>query len=148
MSRAGLYGSLIAVCAAALLVSCRDKSLRLLPSDAAEGPVKIDFSCNNGVNKIGLTDGHNRPAWIVFTDEDQDFGWSVPGNVTINSITLKNGQPVPINVEHQPNGGAGRPLDGKVQKGKKGPHSYMIDVTCRSGGSDFRLIIDPEMIVR
>lgn len=144
MSRAGSYGSLIAAGAATLLASCaRIQSYRTLNRD---GSVHIFFTCNTNSVKVGLVGDDGDPAWRVERRQQQQIAWVVQPHVTINSIRLKTGGPIPVNVTQNPNG-PGTPLLGTVS-GRPDTYPYNIDVTCQQNDNTVRLIIDPEMIVR
>ena len=144
MSRAGLYGSLLAAISAALLVSCaRDVDYRSLNR---EGSVHIFFTCNSNSVRVGLVGDDGDPAWRAERRQQAPIGWVVQQHVTINSIKLKDGGPIPVDVTENPTG-PGTPLRGTVN-GRPGPYPYNIDVTCKQNDNTVRLIIDPEMIVR
>ena len=146
MSRAGLYGSLVAAVAALFVVSCGPKvdSERTVNT---EGVVHIVFTCRGAVGTIGLTGDNGQSAWKVDRPVGERIGWVVKDWVTINSIKLKTGDPLPVNVTHSPSQ-AGDSLIGTVNGRPGTTYPYSIDVTCRQNGDSARLIIDPEMIVR
>lgn len=144
MSRAGLYGSLLAAGTAILLVSCaRNQNYRVLNR---EGSVHIFFTCNTNSVKVGLVGDDGDPAWRAERRRQQRIGWVVQPHVTINAIRLKTGGSMPIDVTQNPSG-PGTPLLGTVT-GAPDTYPYNIDVTCQQNENTVRLIIDPEMIVR
>jgi hypothetical protein len=144
MSRAGLYGSLVAAVAAGFVVSCARNLSRSEVS--TRGPVRIRFTCPGAIVNVGILDEHGNSAWKIRRNRGDAIAWTVQDHVTINSIVLKNGGPIPVQVLNNPSG-PGTPLEGTV-RGDTGTYPYNIDVTCRQGGDSVRLIIDPEMIVR
>ena len=150
MSRAGLYGSLVAAVAAGLVGYCSGTS-RAAPQANAKSPVTIEFTCDEGVSKIGLT-ANGQPGWLVETVQKK-LRWDVPGNVTIDSITAKSGD-LPVEPESRGEGGRpGNPYKAKVKQGVEPgdtKYPYAIALTCQppQSGQPVKLIIDPEMIVR
>jgi hypothetical protein len=144
MTRAGLYGPLLAAVAAALVLSCaRNRSQSEV---STRGSVRINFTCASANVRVGIHDDNGNSAWKIRRNRGESIAWTVQDHVTINSIRLKNGGPIPVQVLHSPSG-PGTPLDGIV-RGDTGTYPYNIDVTCRQAGDSVRLIIDPEMIVR
>jgi hypothetical protein len=121
--------------------------------------VLIDFSCDNNEVSIGLFDTQpgGAPAWAVRRHPNNKIAWTVPQNVTINSITAKSGSdPLPLDVDSHEHGGApGVPFKAKVKSNAGNPgnpstktYYYHIDVTCQPAtGPEIRLVIDPEFIV-
>lgn len=145
MSRAGLYGSLFAAVAAALVVSCgRDQGLQTVNT---EGAVHIVFACGGNNVTVGLVGDNGRPAWKAEREQGKPIAWVVQQHVTINSIKLKTGGAIPVSVTSNPNG-PGTPLEGTVTGNPGTTYPYNIDVTCQQNGNTVRLVIDPEMIVR
>jgi hypothetical protein len=144
MSRAGLYGSLLAAAAFLFVVSC-ERSENLAISNT-RGSVRIEFTCKRAVGKFGLKGDNGGPAWKAERRQGEYISWIVKEHVTINSIRNKDGTPIPVNVTHSPTQ-PGDSLVGTVQ-GAARTYPYDIDVTCQQNGNTVRLIIDPEMIVR
>ena len=155
MSRAGLYGSLLVPIAAAFMVSCGLMTSRSARPPVPRTPVVIHFTCGGSVPTISLTDNAGNPAWLVDT-QNKEIRWRPDGNhITINAITAKPGNTLPVDTDPSENGGSGgRPYKAKVKSGHPNDPqigdvlSYSIDVTCRQGGNTVQLVIDPEMIVR
>ena len=152
MSRAGLYGSLIAACAAAL-VGCGPKN-EVAGFFGAKTPITVDITCGGKDLTIRLTDESGNSAWVVET-VDREIRWKPTNHVKINGILAKPNKDLPIDRDPGENGGSeGRPFKAKVKaENAGGPQDgvilpYAIDATCRSGNKEFRLLIDPEMIVR
>jgi hypothetical protein len=151
MSRAGLYGSLFAAVAAGLLGYCSGTK-RGAPYVNAKSPVTVEFTCEGGDSKIGLT-ANGKPAWLVETDQKK-LRWEVPENVTIDAISAKSGE-LPVEPETEDEGRTrGKPYKSKVKDGVEPGdtrYPYAIALTCQPSGSGqqpVKLIIDPEMIVR
>jgi hypothetical protein len=144
MSRAGLYGSLLAAVAAVLVVSCAGGEQQLTVNTA--GSLRVHFTCGGATNTYGLAGENGQGAWKAARNRGERIGWTVPNNVMINSIRLKDGGAIPVKVD-QPPTRPGMPLEGTVE-GEPRTYQYNIDVTCRQNGDSVRLIIDPEMIVR
>ena len=144
MSRASLYGSLFAVAAAGLLVSCARNQRHSQVS--TRGPVRIRFNCAGANVRVGILDNAGQSAWKISRARGESIAWEVQEHVTINSIRLKNGGPIPVEVVQNPSG-PGTPLVGTV-RGTPGPYDYNIDVTCQENANTVRLVIDPEFIVR
>ena len=147
MSRAGLYGSLLAI-SAVLLTSCA-RNQRNQPHSVpnTRGPIRIVFTCGGAVNVLGLVGDNGRPAWKVEREQGVEVRWEPQPHVTINSIRLKTGGAIPVNVTQNPDG-PGTPLVGIVNGIKDQSYRYNIDATCQQNNNTVRLVIDPEMIVR
>jgi hypothetical protein len=143
MSRAGLYGSLLAAVAAGLVVSCSSGEQQLVNT---AGSIRVVFTCGGATSTYGLVGESGQAAWKAARNRGERIGWTVPNNVMINSIRLKDGGAIPVKVD-QPPTRPGMPLEGTVE-GDPRTYYYNIDVTCRQNGDSVRLIIDPEMIVR
>src|SRR5215218_4943704 len=93
MSRAGLSRALVAVVAMAslaALVSCTEGDVEegfdaIAPSVDS---LRIQISCG-AVDSIALTTLSGKPAWAVRRQQNHPITWTVPANVTINSIVGK-----------------------------------------------------------
>jgi len=121
--------------------------------------VHIDFSYTNNEFSIGLFDTQpgGQPAWAIRRHPNSKIAWTVPQDVTINSIKAKSGSdPLPIDVDpNAPGGQPGVPFKAKVKHDAGDPgdpstktYYYLIDVTYKAGTpSEIRLMIDPEMII-
>lgn len=154
MSRTAPCGALIAIMMASLVASCaRPASPAIGPYTLldAKFPITINFTCNGGVNTIGLTDAANHQAWSVSANKGEAIRWRVPPNVTINSIKPKPGGTLPVVTNGQQGGNDGDDYNGTVDNGAgSGAHyPYAIDVTCKpsGGGTPVKLVIDPDMII-
>ena len=111
MSLAGSYGSLLAAAAALLVVSCARNVSRSEVS--TRGSVRIRFNCPGANVNVGLLDDNGNSAWKIRRNRGQSIAWTVQDHVTINSIRLKTGGPIPVQIAHNPSG-PGTPLDGTV----------------------------------
>jgi hypothetical protein len=153
MSHAGLFRTLAAVVIAASLVSCRRSPSRSANVHFPDprGPIHIKVACNNGIS-ISITDQGNVPAWIVVKDPGEEIRWNVTGNVTIDDIRQKNGQPLPIDATGPQGHTPGTPVQSRVKSGVSGNYEYSIFAKCRPTGPppnvDVPIVIDPVMIVR
>ena len=155
-----MYGSLLVAVAAVSLVSCTgtesgtqsgSQSVEVLDAPA-RSPVNVNFSCNGGVNTIGLVDNAGRQAWLIEM-VNREIEWVVPQQVTIDSIRAKSGE-LPIEPDTSNRATLGKSFKGRAKNGipngnRKYP--YLIALTCQpsgAGSTPVKLIIDPEMIVR
>lgn len=152
MSRAVVYGALVMAVAAATLVSCRRQSMRPPDPDDPTDPIRFLFSCEGGVNTVGLayTDARKTSAWTIRKHRNDEIEWVADQNVTFRLVPKAGSEPLPIDILEE---GTGRRIKAKVRNIPPGPpktYAYAIDATCTpsSGGSAVHLIIDPEMIVR
>ena len=144
MSRAGFNRALLIAGASLFVGSCeRSESLAVANT---QGSVHITFTCKGSVGKFGLKGDNGKAAWKAERNRGTYISWIVKDHVTINSIKLKDGGAIPVNVTHSPTQ-PGDSLVGTVQGDAK-TYPYDIDVTCRQNNNTVRLIIDPEMIVR
>jgi hypothetical protein len=130
---------------AVLSTSCARNQRHSVPN--TRGPIRIVFNCAGATGQLGLVGDNNQPAWKIERDQGVEVRWEVPRHVTINSIRLKTGGAIPVNVTQNPDG-PGTPLVGIVNGIKDRSYPYNIDATCQQGGNTVRLVIDPEMIVR
>ena len=146
MSRAAVYGTLLAAAVVVVVVSCARNKEGRMSDRGAKTPVNVNVSCQGNEVKVSLTDDTGRPAWITEMVRGK-IKWKAPNQVTINGVVAKSGQQLPIEPDpNEPGGGkpfklkAGAPADGTFVP-------YSLDVTCRENGNTVNLIIDPEFIV-
>jgi type II secretory pathway pseudopilin PulG len=113
--------------------------------------VHIVVSRHNNTVEVGLFDTQpsGKPAWAVRrhpTPPDNLIAWTVPQDVTINSIEGKSDQ-LPIDVVSK-GGAPGKPFIATVKSDAGGPGDYLINVTYKPAHGDaVQLVIDPEFIV-
>jgi hypothetical protein len=118
--------------------------------------VKIVVKRHNNYVEVGLFDKHSgQPAWAFRRHTDapkNEIEWTVPDDVTIESIEGKT-ESLPIDVDSNQHGGApGKPFKATVRSDPEDPptktYDYAITVTYEpTNGDAVRLVIDPEMIV-
>ena len=96
MSRAVSYGSLLAASAALFVVACgKGEDERAVNT---RGSVNIVFNCAGNNVTLRLDGDDGGPAWKVERRQGDAIGWKVQRHVQINSIKLKDGGAIPVNV--------------------------------------------------
>ena len=151
MSRAGLYGSLLAAAAAMALVACAPRVGRTRTRPNVNGPIRITFTCTDPAagDVVRLAGADGTPAWTVERQGNAPIVWLVDPHLTINSVHAAPGSSLPIDPDGDQGKAPGRAWRSRVRGNvDAGDYRYDIDVTCRQNGTTRRLIIDPEMIVR
>ena len=149
MSRAAVYGTLLAAAVVVVVVSCARNKEGRMSDRGAKTPVNVNVSCQGNEAKVSLTDNAGHPAWIVDM-VDGKIRWEVKNHVTINGVVGKGGQQLPIEPDQNEPPGGGKPFKGKLKADAPAngtPVPYSLDVTCKQDGNTVRLIIDPEFIV-